>query len=333
MSSQDSNPAAAAVEGTTSADVNANSASSTPDSTPPAAQGQPADQTGETDPGKLAAQAPVTPAYTPNYKYKAALQEKELDEFWRPLVKDADSEKKVKAIFSKVDAFDFVNQKREHFEKEYNSVMTDYSNLGGTVTKFNQAVKENDLSSAFRVAGITRDQVFQWTQQQLAIMEMPPDQRQAYEQAEQTRIQKSALEQEVSQLRSQYEDQAVQTRTMRLETTLLRPEVASFAQNWDQTTEPGAFREMVIQEARRLWYETKQDVAPEQAVQMVMQRFGKFVNAGNIAQPPQAVLSHQTRQAPPVIPNVAGKAASPIKKVAKSLDDIRKAAREVSMQD
>lgn len=330
MSSQDSNPAPEAVESTTSADVNAGD---TTTASEPQTKGAPTPGATETDPGKLAATAPVTPAYTPNYKYKAALQEKELDAFWHPLVKDADSEKKVKEIFSKVDAFDFVNQKRAHFEKEYNSVMTDYSNLGNTVTKFNEAVKQNDLSSAFRITGITKDQVFQWAQQQLQIMEMPPEQRQMYEQAEQTKQQKSALEEQIAGLRTQYEDQAVQTRTMRLDTTLLRPDVASFAQNWDQTTEPGAFREMVVQEARRIYYETKQDVSPEQAVQMVMQRFGKFVNAGNSAQPQQAVLTSQGRQAPPVIPNVAGKAASPIKKVPKSLDDIRKAAKALSAQE
>jgi len=274
----------------------------------------------------------VTPdgkvAYVPNYKYKAALQEKELDPFFHSLIKDQDSEKKVKDLFTKVDAFDFIKGKKEQIEGQFTSLMGDYDSISGQVTKFNESVKNNDLSSAFRLSGINKDQVFKWAQQQLALMEMPPEQRQQYEQFEQTKLQKSELEERVTSLQSQYETQATQARVMQLDFALSRPEVAQFAQAWDTNGEAGSFKTFVIDEAKKIFYETQQDLSPEQVISHVMKRFGRFFNTGEtVSQSPQVINQANGQQPKPVIPNIMGKAASPIKKAPRSLDDLKKMAR------
>lgn len=333
MTENTSDPAAVAVEGTTNADVNTETTETQ------AVEAQQEKTLGEkiqageltAAPDKTAQPAPATPpAYQPNYKYKAALQEKELDEFWRPLIKDQESEKKVKQIFSKVDAFDFVSEKKEALEKNYNSLLGDFESQNQLVSRFNKAVEAQDLSSAFRTAGITKEAVFKWAQQQIAIMELPPEQRQQFEEAQAAREQKFGLEEQVSRLQGQYENQAVQNRTIQLDMALSRPQVASFAEKWDEQTGPGAFREFVVNEAKRIFHETKQDITPDQAVNQVMQRFGKLLNVGNATAPaPQAQVQQQAPQsAKPVIPNVTGKAASPIKKRL-TLDDIKKLAKEM----
>jgi len=265
--------------------------------------------------------------YVPNYKYKAALQEKELDPFFHPLVKDPDSEKRVKELFTKVDAFDFVKSKKEQIEQQYNSIQNDYEAVSNVVKNFDNSVKSGDLSSAFRLAGITKEQVFKWAQQQIQIMEMPADQRAQYEQFEQAKAQKTELEQRVNMIQQQYETQATQARVMQLDMALNRPDVAKFAEAWDRQGEPGSFKNFVIEEAKKTFYESRVDLSPEQAIANVMQRFGKFLNMGEtMTQSPQATPRAQGQK--PVIPNVVGKASSPIKKVPRSLDDLRKLAKE-----
>lgn len=326
MSLPDSIPASAPGEGATNANASAETtpAATPAASTPPAASAMPAPGA---PPDPNAPAVTPAPSWSPNFKYKAALQEKEIEEFWRPLIKDKDSEEKVKKLFSKVDAFDYMSEKKAHFEKQFNDANEYYNDMQGTVQKFNSAIKSDDLTSAFRVAGISRDQVFKWTQQQLQIMDLPPEQQAMYAKAEQAQQQKSVLEEQIASLQNRFEDQAVQTRTMRLEQSLLRPDVARFSEAWDQNAQQqGAFREFVIQEARREWFETKQDIPPEQAIERVMQRFGKFLNVGN--SPSQTVPTSAPRAAPPVIPNIQGKAASPIKKVAKNMDELNKAIKE-----
>lgn len=313
-------PTAGAASEAASSNVETSSATTTtPDSGAPLAAGASPD-------------APVVPAYTPNFKYKAALQEKELDPFFHSLVKDPESEKRVKELFTKVDAFDFVKQKKEALEAEHGSLRGDYEAVNETVSRFNQAVKNDDLSSAFRVAGITKDQVFKWAQRQIALMDMPPEQRQQLEQSEQIKEQKYSLEQQVANLQKQYETQSVQARTTQLEMALGRPQVAQFAEAWDnQSGEPGAFRQFVVDEAKKVFFETNEDMSPEKAVNYVMQRFAKFLNVGQTAgQPPQAgVVQSVPQNAKPVIPNITGKASSPIKQVPRSLDDLKKIAKSL----
>lgn len=288
------------------------------------------------------AAAPVIPAtpYAPNFKYKAALQEKEVDEFWRPLMKDKESEKKVIEALQKIDGLDFVKQSREELSKQYESLNNDYQEQQKVVDRVRAAVSRKDLSSVFRQLDITEQDIFKWTHQQLQIMDLPPEQRRAMEEAENARIQKYDLEEQMSQFQSMYEAQAVQARTMQLDFALSKPDAVSAAEKWDNVTgEPGAFRNLVIQEAQTAFYQEKVDLSAEQAVQRVMQKYGKVISANAqgsaiapqaqnpMAQPPvQATIP----QAKPVIPNINGKGTAPIKKVPKSLDDLKKMARELN---
>jgi len=274
----------------------------------------------------------AAPAYQPNFKYKAALEERELDEFWRPLVKDADSEKKVKELFTKVDAFDFVKTRKEHVEEQYEALAGDYDHLSSTVKNVEDSLNKGDLTSVFRQLNVTKEQIFKWTQDQINRMEMPPEERQRIEQYEQAQLHNQTLEQKFSTLESKYQNQAVQARTMQLDMVLSRPDVSQFSQAWDANGGQGSFRNFVVEEAKKVFYETQMDLSPEQAVNQVMQRFGKFLNMGDsMTQAPQALNSMQVQQQKPVIPNITGKAASPIKKVPKTLDDLKKLAKQASM--
>ena len=271
------------------------------------------------------------PAYIPNFKYKAALQEKELDPFFHSLVKDADSEKKVKDLFTKVDAFDFVKGRKEQIEQQHGQLQGDFEFLNQTVNNVIKARDSGDLKSVFRQLNITKESLFKYVQQELQVMEMPPEQQQQYAQFEQAQMQKMNLEQQVQGLQKQYEHQAVQARAMQLDVALSRPEVANFATAWDANGEPGSFKSFVIEEAKKVFYDTRQDLSPEEAIGLVMKRFGKFLNTGDaVMPPPQAVPQTMSQQAKPVIPNITGKAASPIKKVPRSLDDLKKLAKEMS---
>src|SRR5688500_2643210 len=62
---------------------------------------------------------PAAPAYTPDFKVKIKGKEFEIDEMFRGLIKDADSEKKVKEFFEKAYGIDFVKQDRKALKDEH----------------------------------------------------------------------------------------------------------------------------------------------------------------------------------------------------------------------
>jgi hypothetical protein len=284
------------------------------------------------------------PKYVPNYKYKVALQEKEIDEFWRPLIKDAESEAKVRDFFTKYDGFDHIKQSRDNIQKQFESLQNDYTAQNNVISRVETALQKKDLTSVFRQLGVTDQDIFGWTHQRLQMMELPPDQRKAWEESEQSRLQNFEMEEKFNQMQRLYEEQAVQARTMQLDMVLTRPEVVQAASGWDEVQgQQGAFRDLVIQEAQTAYFQTGVDLSAEQAVQRVMQKFGKVLsqNAGaqqSVSQAQTPVIS-ATQTAPqvpnipqskPVIPSVNGKGASPIKKVPRSLDELKKIARELN---
>lgn len=284
---------------------------------------------------------PAAAKWEPNYKYKAALQEKEVEEFWRPLMKDDESSKKVIDALQKLDGFDFVKESREKTNEQYKSLMLDYEAQAQVVNRVESSLQRGDLTSVFRQLGVTNDQVYQWAQNQLQMMELPPDQRKALQDAENARLQNFDLEDKISQIERLHETQAVQARTMELNFELSQPEVQSVQQQWDATTgQPGAFRDLVIQEAQAAYYQTKEDLTAKQAVERVLQKFGKMLpSQGLSAQQPQAqtnVVAPQQPQQPqavvpaqkPVIPSTKGQGVSPIKKIPRTLEDLKKLHKE-----
>lgn len=279
--------------------------------------------------------APAVPAYQPNFKYKAFGKEHELDEFWRPLVKDADSEKKVKDLFTKTMAFDDIKSRHETTQKEFQNVLQEHQALDRDVRRVMTFLNNGDLDNFFGSLRIPEQKVFDWVSRKLEMESMTPEQRQVFESQARERARAYDLEQEKSELEQQYESQAVQARTVQLDLTLARPDAAQAASQWDSRMgQIGAFRELVVHEAIAAFHATGQDLSAEQAVAQVLQKYGKLLEPGT---QPQAVVPQApgtpapTPQvtAKPVIPAVQGRGTSPVKKSPKSIDDLKQMAREM----
>lgn len=165
-------------------------------------------------------------------------------------------------------------------------------------------------------------------------MKLPPDQREAIERANQVRQQNYAYEQQLESSQTEMQALAVQTRTMQLENVLARQDVSAQAEKIDQVYgEIGAFRKLVVEEAHTHYLRTQQDLSADQAVQVTLQKYGKFLGSPNqVAPPMQTPAAAQSGQQPtgnaaPIIPHVGGSGKSPVKKAFKSLDDLKAHAK------
>ena len=293
-------------------------------------------------------EAPVIPAYAPNYKYKAAMQEKELDAFWHPLIKDADSEKKVKDIFTKVDAFDYMKDKSDKRDKEYESLKTDFETQARIVQKVMTAKQGGDLDSVFRQIGLNDHDVIQWVAKKIDYLEslkqMSPEQRMQIEAQQKAVYQNEEYQDQITQMKHQMQVQATQARLLQLDMTLSKPEISSAATFWDEKIGyQGAFRDAVIEEAQKYWHQTYQqtgtgvDLTPDQATERVLKKYANFLNIqgspqATTAQGTQGQITTPQASEKPVIPVIQGSSKTPIKKQIRSIEDIKKRAKELEAQ-
>lgn len=290
----------------------------------------------EATPEQAEAAKEVTQAYVANLKYKFLEQEKEFNPLLKDLVKTPEVEKLVKELHEKADGLDFIKprfhetrDKLKATETQYNQIQKEIADLGGLI-------KQGDLDTFFEKIELSPQKVFQWVLQKVQEQEMPPQQRAALEQARNEQKRAQMLESQTSSQQQQLQAYAVQARTAELELATTQPEVRSFADTFDtQVGKPGAFKQEVIKQGTLAFHTTGKDIPVAEAVKMVMDTYGRFINAGaTAAKPTPGVVmpSQETgaQTAKAVIPNIQGKGgSSPARKAIKSTDELRQLAQQM----
>lgn len=272
--------------------------------------------------GKKAAQV-APPAYTPNYKFKVHDEEKEIDELFRGLIKDQETEKKVREFHEKAFGLDVQKPKFEKLKTEFQAVNEKYTNIDNSLKQLSSYVRENDLGSFFEAVNIPKEMVFSFVKKELEKMGAPPEQRAQMEEFERIRKENLALKQQTESLSSRFESESLQAKVMELDTALARPDVAQMSALYEaKVGKKGAFKDAVIERGLLVYHTTGQQIPVAQAVQETLAQWTPFLQQGQpaapVAQAPKATL-----------PNVGGRSASPIKQGVRSMDDLYKAQARI----
>lgn len=273
-------------------------------------------------------------AYTPNYKLKVYDEEKELDDpLLKSLIKDADTEKKVKEIAQKYLGFDTVKARNEKTREDFKKYQ---ETTKPVVEYYNQAsnmLKKGDLESFFDFLQIPNDAIFRYAVQKAEEANLDPQQRAYITQQKQITRQKEYLETQNQSLQQQQQAQLSQFRAQELNWVLARPDVHPVVQTYDSKNGPNAFRQLVRKVGLAHHADTngQEDLSAEQATQEALKMIGAFVTPASVnGQPPaQSNQPIQQNGAPPIIPNVSGRGASPVKKQIRSFADLKKKRDEL----
>lgn len=280
--------------------------------------------------------ADTAPKYTPNYKFKVLDKEQEFDEWLRPVVKDADTEKRVRELLEKAHGLEHVKAERQKFREQATNIEGQYTALSKGLDYLSGMVEKGDLHGFFKELSIPEDKILQYALSRVKYREMPPEQRQQIDAQNESQQRLEYFERANSELLNAFNEQRTQQRASELDGYLGRPEVSQAISQFDQRIgQPGAFRDEVIR--RGQYYASlpnPQDISVEQAVREVMMLAG--VQAAQDAQASQGQAPQAAMQAAPqavqqtqkpVIPNIKGRGTSPVKKAVRSIDDLRALAR------
>ncbi len=309
------------------------------------AEGSPA--TPQSSAGPVVPGAPVVapPGYVPNHKFKAYGKEYEFEDWSKTLVKDAETEEKLRKLYAKAYGLEPLKEKFEKRETEFSQKEKHYSNLDRLAGEISHHLGSKDFDNLFGKQGlnVSFDDLANWVGNKIDAMRNPATAAESERQA-QIRYENFVLAQQNQQWQKQFQDVQHQTLAMQFESTLTRPEVNTFAQAFDSKMgKIGAFRDSVAQigEYEYLKSQGQKVISPEEAITMAMSRFAPFVNSGapqgqngfqqtpmgaNAQQTPQMQNPQQPTQAP-IIPHVAGRGSSPVKKAFKNLDELKKYAK------
>lgn len=277
-------------------------------------------------------------SYQPNFKVKAYDNEYEIPESFRSFINEQ-NEKEFREVFEKAYALEGMKEKLHKTRQENETFKKDvetFNTLRQNLTRVSKYVENGDYDMFFDSLKIPESAIQKWVLSKLQQKELPPEQQAIYNKSNEERRKLYELEQRNEQLSTQFEQfqeaqrqQAVQQAFAQLDSVLGKPEVNSVASQFDASVgKAGAFREEVLRRASIVYQTEGKDMTPEEAVNDTLRIIAWNKQAQqNAAQAPVA-----NSQPKPVLPNVQGKATSPVSKQVKSLDDLKK-MREQMLQE
>lgn len=266
------------------------------------------------------------PAYTPNFKYKAYDKEGEFDEFLRSVIKDKKTEEKIRDLYTRAEGLSEMKPRHEKTVGELARLRDEYNPIKQGIETLKQHVANKDFDAFFRDVNIPSEWVMQWVAQKLQYENLSPEDKKRYDDAIELRRQNSQLMKEREEFGTQAQNYQSQLKEFELNAILQAPETNQFMQEFDaRQGKVGAFRQFVAQHAYATEMATGRDVSAKEAVDAVMALIGRPAAAPAAVQP--AAQETQT-QPKPVIPNIKSRGGSPVKKHAKTLDELRAYAQE-----
>jgi hypothetical protein len=291
-------------------------------SPPPAAESTPPPAVSAPDSGTPAAAAPSV--YQPNLKFKVKDEEFEIDAFLKDSIKDEETEKKIKQIYSKAYGLDkIINPAFDQATQELKTFKTG-------VDELRDAYSRDDFDSIFSKLGIQQEKVLQWLINKAKYEELPPEQKADLDRRKQTESRASLLEKENLSAKSQIMQIQAEANQRELSWALKQPEIKSFADQFDQRAgKPGSFMEEVCKYGESVFLRTKENISAEQAVTELMSFYGKFMNSPAAVAPHSNGAPKAPGQEPPVIPNVGGKPTTPTKQRPRNIEDLKKLAAQM----
>lgn len=295
-----------------------------------------------------------TEEYVPDTKFRVLNSEKEFDDFILSAIKNKDDEQRVRDLYERAYGIDHVKEDRQALRDENTTMRQELEEFGTVKTelqKVGHLLRNGDLDSFFEMHGLTEQQVVdhllrkEKLQKNPAALQQYNMQRQQIAQGFDQQLSQQQMQEQMQQQQQFIADQIVQQRNVELNMRLNAPDLAEQVRAYDaRMGKDGAFSEAVKQHGAMHWHQTKQDLPVEQAVEYIARMAGFSLGQGNYNQPTQTqVLPNQARGGQPasntsqqsqqrvqVLPNVNGSGATAVRKIPRSIDDIRAIAQSMN---
>lgn len=279
--------------------------------------------------GQAAANAIAEQAqFTPNFKFKVGDEEKEFDEFVRGAIKDAETEKKIRDLYTRAHGLEPLKTRLtgevESWKTKTTEAVQKYGALSESLQALSHYVNKGDFDSFFGALKIPEQAVYKWLQGKIQEQDMTPEQRANLVRQREESQRLYMLERQNQELMQKQQAFQVEQNLSLVDSTINSPEVSAIAQAFDQKVgTPGAFRNEVLKRGVALYHLHGRDLSPAEVVQDLLATMGKVI--GPVTQTAQTQTPAAT-QKPPIIPNIAARSNSPVKTAPKSIKELKERA-------
>lgn len=282
--------------------------------------------------GEKAPAVVAKPVYNANYKFKVLDKELEFEEWAKGVVKDSETEKKVREFHEKAYGLESVKTDRTTLKTQLGETTTKLQEYETGFNNLHAAKAKKDYDSFFEAWDIPKEDLIKYALD-IVKREEDPQAKAQWEQNRQQTYAQTKYQTEQQNFEQERQKFSVEKRLFELSGELSRPDVTPFAQTYEAGTgKPGSFKEFVQQIGASVFATTGRDIPASEAVQIAMGHLRAAnptlgVQAEN-GSPALKVVQPSNK---PVIPNVRGSGGSPVRTAPKSVADLKARAKEMSI--
>ena len=266
-----------------------------------------------------ASMAPEAPAWAPDYTYEFDGKKREIDPLFRGIIKDEESQKKVRDYIQRAEALPKYRDKVQNYEKDWKPVVDQVSQL-------QKYFEKGDHDQVFKALGYNDEMIFKYVKAKLDQAQMPEDQRQLIEAKKMAELEKERFMEENNSYREQASQELARVTEIEMDIELAKPQYATLQAAYDKAYGSGSFKNLVIDRGAYVVTQQGQHVRPGQLLTMVAKEFAPFLsqNTDSVSEPQQP-----QQQVKKVIPNVGKGSGSPARQAITSIADLKKRAKQI----
>lgn len=293
-----------------------------------------APETGAPEP---AATEPVKEeVFTPDFKYKFNGQEKELEDFWKPLVKDKESLQKVRDAVERAEALDMHKGKSKEFQEK----LSQYEPVVQDVQKYQQMFVEATQNSDFgkhrellEELGYSKDLLKDVVRHMLKEEQLPEEQKQILEQQKRAELEKKELLTQNEQVRAQYSDMVRDMTAQQMDLEFGKAEAQKLIKAYEAANGDGSFREMFLKRGSYYVTEEGRHVPPSEVMGRILKEFNPFITNQGAGAPVATQPASVVREKPKVMPSVGAGNGAPTQSSITSIADLQKKYKQLTNQE
>jgi hypothetical protein len=281
--------------------------------------------------GDVDAVKPSEDVYVPNLKFKVHDQEYEFDPLLKDVIKDKNSEEKIRDIYTKAYGLDAAQKSRDSWKQKHEEVegkVKAYSEIFDLPIKL---YKDGKVIEAVR-ATFKDEDILEAAKHLIRLNQATPEERQKMEHEftqSKTNYQKEDEYNEIITKAQRAEYEAVQAR---IDLELSKGEINEIAKFVDTKFGPNAFRSEVnlYGDAQ---YRAGRKIQPDEAVKAVYEKYKVFYTPNSVSAPTNNTVNKVVEPSKSTsIPNIKSSGSAGRVAKAKTMADLDKIAEELNKE-
>jgi hypothetical protein len=276
------------------------------------------------------AEKPHVSEFTPDYTYTFKGEKREIDEFFRGLIKDPESQQKVRDMVERAEALELHKSKSKEFEGRISEWEPKVKQLELYQRTFESAKTPAEHLSLLNEIGYNTEMLKDVVREVLTREQMPEDQKRYFEAAQRAELEKREALTHTEAIKHEFTAMLANVTEQQMGLELGKAENSNLVQAYESANGEGSFRQLFLERGAYLTQVAGRHVPPAEVMANLSKEFGWAVasrQVTGVTNAPQAIKPKQKS-----IPSVGTQSGSPTKPAISSLDDLQAKYKQLTGQ-